>query len=110
MLTERDARILLPLDQVEGGETKLPVTVSYAQMMGAQVVLLHVLPPHTLDSSIVLPDEARARAYLDTIAAQIHAAGVATAVVVRSGLPARIIADEAETIGANLIILGANRR
>ena len=104
------ARILLPLDQVEAGETKIPVTIRYARMMGAQVVLLHVLRPHALDSSAVLPEEARARAYLDTIAAQIHAAGLAAAPVVRSGLPARIIIDEAETIAASLIILGANVR
>lgn len=110
MLRECGARILLPLDQVEGGEAKIPVAVSYARMMGAQVVLLHVLPPHALDSSAVLPEEARARTYLDTIAAQIHAAGVSTAMVVRSGLPAPIIVDEAETIGACLIILGANVR
>ncbi|HLZ28109.1 MAG TPA: universal stress protein [Chloroflexota bacterium] len=111
MLTEcGEARILLPLEQVEGGEAKIPVATSYARMMGAQVVLLHVLPPRALDSSAVLPEEARARTYLDTIAAQIHAAGESAATVVRSGLPARIIVDEAETIGARLIILGANVR
>jgi Universal stress protein family len=37
-------------------------------------------------------------------------AGLAAAPVVRSGPPGRIIVDEAETIGASLIILGANVR
>jgi hypothetical protein len=73
-------------------------------------VLLHVLPPHALDPSTVLPDEARARAYLDTIGAEIHAAGIPTVAVVRSGSPARVIVDEADTIGASLIILGVNVR
>jgi nucleotide-binding universal stress UspA family protein len=104
------ARILLPLDQVGGGETKIPIAIRYARMMGAQVVLLHVLPPHALDPRTVLPDEARARAYLDTIGAEIHAAGIRTAAVVRSGSPARVIVDEADTIGASLIILGVNVR
>ena len=104
------ARILLPLDQVGGGETKIPIAIRYARMMGAQVVLLHVLPPHALDPSTVLPAEARARAYLDTIGAEIHAAGIPTVAVVRSGSPARVIVDEVDMIGASLIILGVNVR
>src|SRR5919199_4619648 len=38
------ATILLALDQLASGETKIPVAGQYAKLMGAQIVLLHVLP------------------------------------------------------------------
>jgi hypothetical protein len=72
--------------------------------------LLHVLPRHALDPGVVLAEEARARTYLDTLATQIRAAGVRAAPVVRSGSPAEVILDEAATVGASLIIMGANVR
>jgi nucleotide-binding universal stress UspA family protein len=104
------ARILLALDQLASGETKIPVATHYAKMMGAQIVLLHVLPPRALDPGAVRPGEAFARTYLDAVVAQIQAAGVPAASVLRCGPIARAIVDEADTIGANLIILGANVR
>ena len=104
------ATILQALDQRASGETKIPVATQYVKMMGAQLVLVHVLPPHTLDPSAVRPGEAFARTYLDAVAAQIQAAGVPAATVLRCGSAARTIVDEADTIGANLIILGANVR
>jgi len=105
-----DARslILLPIDQLASGENKIPVAIDYAQLMGARLVLLHVLPERELDPHEVLPTEASARVYLDTVAAQVEGAGVAAAKVVRRGSPARVIVDEAKLIGARLIIMGTN--
>ena len=100
--------ILLPLDQLASGENKIPVAIEYARMMGARLVLLHVLPPRELDPQTVLPSEASTRVYLDTVAAQIERAGVPAAKVVRRGSPGRVIVDEATRIGARLIILGSN--
>ena len=103
-----DPMILLALDQLASGETKIPLAIEYARMMDARVVLRHVLPPRGLDPLAVLPTEAGARVYLDTVAAQVEAAGVPVAKVVRRGSPARTIVDEARTIGARLIIMGSN--
>jgi nucleotide-binding universal stress UspA family protein len=100
--------ILLALNQLASGEAKIPVAIDYARMMGAQLVLLHVLPPNDLDPHTVRPSEASARTYLDTVAAQVQAAGIAVAQVIRRGSPARAIVDQANTLEARLIILGAN--
>jgi nucleotide-binding universal stress UspA family protein len=100
--------ILLALDQLASGETKIPVAIEYARMMGARLVLLHVLPTNDLDPRMVRPTEASARTYLDTVAAQVQAAGIAVAKVIRRGSPARAIVDQANTLDARLIILGAN--
>ena len=100
--------ILLALDLLASGETKIPIAIDYARMMGAQLVLLHVLPPNDLDPQMVRPSEASARTYLDTVAAQAQAAGIGAAKVLRRGSPARAIVDQANTVDARLIILGAN--
>ena len=107
-MTEHTPPILLAIDQLASGENKIPVAIEYARLMHARIVLLHVLPPRALDPHAVLPTEAGARVYLDTIAGQIEAAGVSTAKVIRRGSPARTIVDQARTIGARLIILGTN--
>jgi nucleotide-binding universal stress UspA family protein len=100
--------ILLPLDQLASGENKIPIAIEYARLLNARLVLLHVLPDRELDPRTVLPSEASARVYLDTIAARIEAAGVPAAKVIRRGSPARAIVDEARIVGARLIILGTN--
>jgi hypothetical protein len=48
------AKILVPLDQFEGGETKIPVAIQYARLMCAQIVLLQVLCPNC---GRLVPDE-----------------------------------------------------
>ncbi len=102
----KPARILLALDQLASGETKILVAIQYAKMSGAQIVLLHVLPPHAFDPSTVRPDEGCARAYLDAVAAQIHSAGVPAAIVVRGGPPACTIVEEAHIIDSATLECG----
>src|SRR5919202_2507579 len=103
-------RILVPLDLTPPGEAKLPTAEAYARAFGADLILLHVLPrppaPARVTAALadlplpyrsarrerledvessVLPDEAHARAYLDTVVARMHAAGVAARALVRAG-------------------------
>jgi nucleotide-binding universal stress UspA family protein len=104
-------RILVPLDQSPLGEAKLPVAMAQARAFGAELILLHVLPPEALDASgAVSPEEARARAYLDTVAARMRAEGVTAYGVVRAGQAAATILDEARERAVELIVLGANVR
>jgi nucleotide-binding universal stress UspA family protein len=104
-------RILVPLDLAAlGGEAKLPVIEEYARAFDAEVLLLHVLQPEALDPDVVLPTEGTARAYLDIAAAQLRAADVPVAALIRTGPAAATIVDEAREHRADLIILGANIR
>ncbi len=73
-------------------------------------MLLHVLTRRALDPAEVLPAEASARTYLDTIAAQIEAAGVPAATVLRRGSPSAMILSEAALLQARLIVLSSNTR
>ena len=79
-------RILIPLDLSPLGEAKLPVAEAQARAFGAELILLHVLPPEAVDrSGAVSPEEARARTYLDTVAAQMRADGLTVHGLVRIG-------------------------
>src|SRR6187455_1051983 len=103
-------RILVPLEVVPTSESKLPVVERYARALEAPVVLLHVLPPATVDPEVVSPSEAMARAYLDTVAAQLAAKYIQAETEVRSGAVAGTILDEARVQQAELIILGNTPR
>jgi nucleotide-binding universal stress UspA family protein len=104
-------RILVPLDQSPLGEAKLPVAEAQARAFGAELILLHVLPPEALDpTGAVSPEEARARTYLDTVAAGMRADGVTAYGLVRAGPAAQTIVDEARERGAAMIVLGSNVR
>src|SRR5438477_3533757 len=87
--------ILVPLDLTPAGEVKIPVAEEYARALDADVLLLHVLRPGSIDPSTVSPSEAVARTYLDTFSARLRSAGVHAESVIRSGAPASIIVQEA---------------
>src|ERR1051326_904543 len=102
--------ILVPLDLTPAGEVKIPVAEEYARALDADVLLLHVLRPGSIDPANVSPTEARARAYLDTFGAHLRGAGVHTETVIRTGAPATIIVEEALIRDVHLIIMGTNTR
>jgi nucleotide-binding universal stress UspA family protein len=106
----RECLILVAIDLSPLGEAKLPVVEQYAHAFDAEVLLLHVLPPGSLDPAAVSPSEATARTYLDTVAARLRAANVRTESIVRSGPPAPTIVHEASARGVDLIVLGTNIR
>jgi nucleotide-binding universal stress UspA family protein len=104
-------RILVPLDLSPLGEAKLPVAEAQARAFGAELILLHVLPPEAVDrTGAVSPEEARARTYLDTVVGRMRGDGVAAQPIVRIGPAAATIVEEAREVGANLIVLGASVR
>lgn len=103
-------RILVPVDLTPIGEAKLPVAQEYARAFGAEVLLLHILPPRAIDTDVILPAEASARAYLDVLVAGMTSAGVRAAPLIRTGPTAGSIVDEARSQQVDLIILGSNVR
>jgi nucleotide-binding universal stress UspA family protein len=102
--------ILVPLDLTPAGEVKIPIAEEYARALGADILLLHVLRPGSMDPSAVSPTEAQARAYLDTIGARLRAVGVHADSIVRAGAPAPTIIQESMIRDVKLIILGSNTR
>lgn len=104
------AVILVPLTLAPVSESKLPVAVEHARALGAELILLHVLPPGTLDPETITPPEAAARAFLDTVVARLRREGVHARQLVRDGPVAESIVDVARELTARLIILGMNLR
>jgi nucleotide-binding universal stress UspA family protein len=104
------SRILVPIDLTPLGEAKLPVAQEYAKAFDAELLFLHILPPKAVDTDVILPSEAAARAYLDIVVAGMSAVGVRAAPLIRTGQAAASIVEEAWTQQVDLIILGANVR
>jgi nucleotide-binding universal stress UspA family protein len=102
--------ILLPLDLTPAGEVKIAIAEEYARCLAAEVLLLHVLRPGTLDPASVQRSEAVARTYLDTVAAGLRGAGIGAEPIVRTGAPGATIVEEAMLRNAWLIVLGSNVR
>src|SRR5664279_4268149 len=102
--------ILLPLDLAPAVEVKIQVAEEYAHALGAGVLLLHVLRPGLVDPANILPGEAVARTYLDTVEARLRSGGIDARSVLRTGAPAATIVHEAMLHEAYLIILGTNVR
>jgi nucleotide-binding universal stress UspA family protein len=102
--------ILVPLDLTPAGEVKIPVVEEYARALHADVLLLHVLRPGTVDPANVLPLEAVARTFLDTVEARLRSAGIQSDSVLKMGAPAQTILEEATVRGVHLIVLGSNTR
>src|SRR3984893_10145675 len=102
----RARTILVPLDLTGIGEAKIPVAEEYARAFGADILLLHVLPPGGVDPASVLPSEAVGRTYLDTVGARLRGAGINAEGVLRTGPPAATIVQEARIHDVCLNVLG----
>jgi nucleotide-binding universal stress UspA family protein len=98
------------MDLTPGGEVKIPIAEEYARALGADLLLLHVLRPGAVDPANVLPSEAQARTYLDTLGARLRGAGIHTESVLRTGQPGPTIVQEALIRDVRLIVLGTNTR
>ena len=61
-------------------------------------------------SSVMLPSEAVARTYLDSVGARLRSAGIQAESVLRTGPPAATIVQEALIHDVCLIVLGTNIR
>lgn len=103
-------RILVPLDLNRLSGAKIPVAEAQARAFGAEIILLHVMPPERPSDDIISPLEAQARTYLDTIAASLRSDGIRVRPLVRSGPAAETILQEITAQHADLVILGSNVR
>jgi len=116
-------RLLVPLDYSTISETKLPTVEEYGRALDAEIILLHVLavtgrgeghlprPFDTrADTSIVSPEEARARTFLEMVASRLHAAGIAAQPMIMHGPVAETIVETARREAISLIILGSDVR
>lgn len=102
--------VLVPLDGSHASESILPAALAILPDSGAVVHLLAVVPAHRTLASIGpghgnLASEARAQAYLDSVASRAALAGVAVETIVRAGEPAAVIREEAERIDADLLAM-----
>src|SRR5918912_126479 len=102
--------ILVPLDLTPAGEVKIPVAEEYAVALCADVLLLHVVKPGTIDPATVVRTEAVARTYHDTVASRLRSAGVQAESILRTGAIAETIVQEALVRNVALIVLGTNVR
>jgi nucleotide-binding universal stress UspA family protein len=104
-------RILVPLGLAPLGEAKLPFAESLARTYGAELILLHVLRRTTRDEEGISSEEERASAYLETVAAPLHGAGLHAHGIVRVASDVvTAIVEEAREQRADLIVLGADVR
>lgn len=122
-MTPAPKRILVPLDASPLSEAKLPTVEEYGRAFGAEVVLLHVLPPASrpplalprpfetpAEAGAVSATEARTRAFLEVTASHLRAAGVAAQPLVLVGPVAETILAVAREQAVALIILGSDVR
>jgi nucleotide-binding universal stress UspA family protein len=105
-------RVLVALGGAPAGETKLPVAEMLARALDADLVLLHVIiRPAAAVAEPVSTDEARAAAYLETVAARLHADGLHAHGLVRPAPSATEgIVAAARELRADLIVLGLDVR
>ncbi len=109
------AKVLLAHDFSQPAGAALAAALEVAQAFGAEVHVVHVLPrrlellsPYELKLPEPLIREFQQEAHrkLEPILAELRAAGLRGESHLREGDPARRIADEAERLGADLIVMG----
>jgi nucleotide-binding universal stress UspA family protein len=123
-------RLLVPLDGSAEAELALPHAVSHARAYGASLLLIRVVPAAAAATPVTVelplegglpalgaltddaanPDVIGAAIYLEDVAGRIRAAGVEVEAVVREGAAATTILTEAESGGADLLLIATEVR
>jgi nucleotide-binding universal stress UspA family protein len=121
-------KILVPLDGSALSSAVLPFVRAVAKCSGASAVLLRIIPEIGMrvggvaataqpmeQSSLFFPPEVAeyelaARAYLDGVAAELSAAGIAVQTRIATGAVAEGILDAADEEGADLIAMSTHGR
>lgn len=107
--------ILVAHDFSEHARAAVTFAAGLAKAFGATVHLVHVLPRNVeilspyqmkLPAPIVRELQEEARKRLAPALEELRRAGVAGEAHLREGEPARAIADEAERLGADLLVMG----
>lgn len=109
--------VLVPIDFSVASDRVIAESVALARAASARVVVLHVVqPPVFADSDVggglggeyAALAEAAAVKELARRQRQLLAKGITIETRHRVGLPGQVIVDEAETLGANYIVLGSH--
>jgi nucleotide-binding universal stress UspA family protein len=104
-------KILVPLDGSPASEASLPVAIDLARRYEASIELMTVsLMPsvyRVIDASVLNADLASCRAYLESAANRVRAAGVNVTTCVSEGAPAiaKTLVTHAAAIDADLIVM-----
>jgi universal stress protein A len=113
-------RILVPIDFSPDSLNALAYAHDFAKIVGAELVLLHVVEPFYLfapsemyaitpDVSDVIDEHWRfAETELRRLVADLKKHGQRSRIVVKRGTPSQVIVDTAKRTSANLIIMGTH--
>jgi nucleotide-binding universal stress UspA family protein len=112
-------KLLVPTDFSEYSQFALKYAVAFAEGFAAQVYVIHVYEPYpqgavfegmVYDSELVAKAEAKARAELEAVVAQLTARSIHAEAVFVTGRPYVQIVREAEKLGVDLIVLATHGR
>jgi nucleotide-binding universal stress UspA family protein len=100
--------ILVPLDGTRESEVALSPARTLASTLGAEIILLRVVPTDGKVSVLSTPELNEASDYLESVASRLHQTDVHIEVVVSHGGPADTIVAEAHTRGVDLIVMATH--
>jgi nucleotide-binding universal stress UspA family protein len=109
--------ILVPVDFSDNAQAVLDWAAHLAQEHGSRILLIHAyhLPVEfqQLEGAYLPPDfwsnvKSEAEQSLAELAQELEGRGLEVARLVREGYPASVIVDEAESRGADLIVIGTH--
>src|SRR5512141_1224533 len=105
-------RILVPLDMSPAAEQALPWVRLLAGRLHSTVAFLHLLEPvpEVVPLATAGEMEIHARAYLERVAAPFRADGLTVECIVRAGVAAHGILDQAAAWGATVIAMSTHGR
>ena len=105
-------RILVPVDFSQGSLNALTWARDLARQFDAELLLLHVIAPIDFMTVSDVYDEQRRSgdAALARIGADLRVAGQRFRIMVKGGVPSRVIVDTAKRSGADMIVLGTHGR
>jgi len=98
-------KILLATDGSENAEKAMPWAKQLAAREKAELVLLRVVRPDEMEPELVPAEMEAAREYLQGLERELNYAGVPCKILVRLGLPARVIVRSADREGCDLILM-----
>jgi len=100
------ARILCAIDLEKASERAFDRALSLAAVAGAQLYIVHAVPPDTRYSSRA----AERLEYLSELRERAETAGVQVRVEEQQGDPTRVIVLHANARKVDIVVLGSNRR
>jgi universal stress protein A len=105
-------RILVPIDFSNYSLNALAQACGLAEHFGAALVLLHVIEPiHFITESDVYAEQRRAStAQLTRLRADLEKKGHRVRLLIRGGIPSRVIVEAARSNRADLIVMGTHGR